>query len=89
MFRFHIPTVVYLFVFFKLNSGILKQIDGVFCVHVLRQVELEVELPGGGPTLRDFALFIQESEAQLNNLEKVYIATQKLVLVVSCGLELA
>jgi hypothetical protein len=70
-------------VFFELDARVLEQVDGVLGVHVLRQVELEVELPGGGPVLRHLSLVVQEGQPQLDDLQQVDIASQKLVLVIS------
>jgi hypothetical protein len=52
----------------------------------VRQVELEVELPGHA--LRRVALLIAERDAQLDHLEHVDITPHRLVVVVGPSLEL-
>jgi len=76
-------------VFFELDARVLEQVDGVLGVHVLRQVELEVELPGGGTAFRQLSLVVQEGQPQLDDLQEVDVASQELVLVVGGGFELA
>lgn len=46
-----------------------------------RQAELEVELPGTG-ILGNVPVFIRKSDAQLNHLEQVHIASQGLIVIV-------
>jgi hypothetical protein len=62
-------------VLFKLNAGVLQQVDRVLCVHVLRQVELEVELPRGRAGLWELALVVKEGEPKLDDLEQIDVAT--------------
>jgi hypothetical protein len=76
-------------VFFELDARVLEQVDGVLGVHVLRQVELEVELPGGGTAFRQLSLVVQEGQPQLDDLQEVDVASQELILVVGGGFELA
>ena len=79
----------FLFVLLELNPRVLEQVHRVLGVHVLRQVELEVELPGGGSVLRQFAVLVEERQAKLDDLEQVDVTTQELVLVIRRRLELA
>jgi hypothetical protein len=57
-----------LFVLFKLDAGILEQVDRVFGVHVLRQIKFEVKLPGGGARFRELALVVEKGESQLASI---------------------
>ena len=53
----------------------------------VREVELEVELPGGGPR-GVVPVLVHEAEAQLDDLQQVHVAAQQLVLVVHRAAEL-
>lgn len=54
----------------------------------LREVELEVELPRRRAR-RIVSVFVHEREAELDDLQKVDVTPQQLVLVVHCAAELA
>lgn len=56
------------------------------CWSVSREVEFEVELPGGR-SRRIFPLFVHEGEAQLDDLQQVHVAAQQLVLIVGVASE--
>lgn len=56
--------------------------------HNLRKVEFEIELPGA-KAWWCFALFIKESETQLDDLKEVNIASQQLVLVICIASKLS
>ena len=73
----------------ELNAGVLQQVDAVLGVHVLRQVELEVELPRGHAVGGQVRPLVHEGQAQLDDLEQVDVAAQQLILVVGRGGELA
>lgn len=77
----------YLLVLFKLDPRVLEQFHAVLRVHVLSEVELEVELPGGD-TLGQIAILVQERQTQLDYLQEVHVAAKELVLVISSALEL-
>ena len=77
-----------LLVLLELDAGVLQEVDRVLRVHVLGQVKLEVELPGGD-ALGQVALVVQERQTQLDDLEQVHVAPEQLVLVVSRRPELA
>lgn len=71
-----------LLVLFELDARVLQQVDAVLRVHVLGEVELEVELPGGDAVRGQVRLLVHESQTQLDDLEEVNVTAQKLVLVV-------
>ena len=77
-----------LLVLLELNPGVLKQVDRVLCVHVFRQVELEVELPSRRTRVRKLPFVVEEGETELDDLQKIDVASQQLVLVVGRRLEL-
>lgn len=54
----------------------------------LREVELEVELPRRRAG-RIVSVFVHKREAELDDLQKVDVTPQQLVLVVHCAAELA
>lgn len=54
----------------------------------LREIELEVELPRRRAG-RIVSVFVHEREAELDDLQKVDVTPQQLVLVVHCAAELA
>ena len=77
-----------LLVLLELDPRVLEEVHRVLGVHVLRQVELEVELPGGDPRVGQLTLLVQERHPQLDDLQQVDVATKQLVLVVGRRLEL-
>ena len=54
----------------------------------VREVELEVELPGGGAGWI-ISFLVHEGQTQLDDLEQVHVTPQQLVLVVHRAAELA
>lgn len=57
-------------------------------LHDSRETELEVELPCR-ELGRRIAILVHESETELNDLQKINIAAQQLILVVGLRSELA
>ena len=70
-------------VLLELNARVLQEVHGVLGVHVLGEVEAEVELPRGDAALGQIAALVQEGQAELDDLEEVDVAAKELVLVVS------
>ena len=60
------------------DARVLQQVDAVLGVHVLGQVELEVELPrGDAARVRGQGPFVvQERQAQLDDLQQVDVAPE-------------
>ncbi len=54
----------------------------------VREAEFKIELPGGYPWW-EAALSIRKSEPELNDLEEVHIAAQRLVVILGGTLEIA
>lgn len=65
-----------------------QQIYRVLRVHVLSEAEFKIELPGGYPWW-EAALSIRKCEPELNDLEEVHIAAQRLVVILGGTLEIA
>lgn len=63
-----------LLVLLELNARVLQQFDTVLCVHVLGEVEFEVELPCRVRPARGFAVLVQEREAQLDDAQEIDVA---------------
>ena len=72
----------------ELDARVLQQVNAVLGVHVLGQVELEVELPRGYTVGRQVCRLVHESQAELDDLERVDIAPEQLILIVGRGSEL-
>ena len=49
-----------LLVLLELDPRVLEEVNRVLGVHVLRQVEFEVELPGGGARFGQGTLLVQK-----------------------------
>ncbi len=58
-----------------------EQVDGVLGVHVVRKIEGKVELPGGA-LVRGLAVGVGQGDSELNYLEQVDVAAQRLILEV-------
>ena len=58
----------------KLNARVLQEADRLFRVHVLRQVEFEVELPSRDTGVRQIALVVQKGQTKLDYFQQVNIA---------------
>ncbi len=66
----------------ELNAGVLQKVYGVFGIHVLREVKLEVELPRCYPRVGKTSLVIEESQSKLDDLQEIDIAAEELILII-------
>jgi hypothetical protein len=65
----------------EVDARLLQQLDGILGVHVLAQVEPEVELVAVAAVRRRLAAFVAEGDPQLDDLEQVDVALERLVRV--------
>jgi hypothetical protein len=71
-----------------LDAAVGQQIDAVLGVDVFGDLKAEVELPCRDARWR-IAIFVEECQADLDDLEEVDVAAQQLVLVRLGRVELA
>ena len=62
---------------FKVDSAVSQKCDRIFGVHVRLDVVFEVELEGAAAR-RALAFFVHESEADLDQFEQIYVASDQL-----------
>lgn len=74
----------FLLMLLELDARGLEQLHRVLGIHILGQVELEVELPRRRTLHGQMAFLVLKGQTQLDNLKQVHIATQKLILIIRC-----
>jgi hypothetical protein len=68
-------SFLYLLMLFELDTGVLQEVNTVFCVHVFCKIELEVELPSGY-ALGQLPFVVQECKTKLDDLQKIHVAAK-------------
>ena len=63
----------------KINPRLLQELDGVLGVHVLVEIKSTVELVAVAALGRRLAVLAAEADAELDDLQQVHVALQRLV----------